>query len=618
MHVPRSIAGLTALLLLAACAAPLPAPPEPPAAALERQARAAEAAGDHAAAARLYRRLAAVSPPPRRQAYRLRAAEALLRGNFHDEARRILVALDPAALGSRAYARRQALLAELALVAGRPEEALRTLEGLSGAGLPPGLQARLGELRARAFAAAGNRLEAVRERVLLARLPLGPEAAARNERLLWDLLQGLSDAALEALATAPPPDPLTGWLELARLARTGPIETLPEALAAWRDRFPGHPASKALLASLEARARKARPRRIALLLPLSGPYAALGRAVRDGLLAAYWAGAARPELLVLDTRGTARGALEAYREAAAAGAEWVIGPLAKGPVRALRHLERLPVPVLALNRSGEETPPPEGFHAFGLAPEDEAQAAAERAWLEGHNQALVLAPQGEWGGRVLAAFARHWNGLGGTVLAAEVYDPAATDFAAPLQRLLAIDASRARARALERLLGRPLTFEPRRRQDADLVFLAAFPDQARQIRPQLRFYYAGDLPVYATSAVYTGHPDPVRDRDMDGIRFPDIPWVLEGGHPLAEALRRLWPEESARLLRLHALGADAYRLLPELPRLAAFPFESVRGATGRLHLDPLRRVRRELLWAHFAGGRPQLLPSLPAGTGDEG
>ncbi|RMD78059.1 MAG: penicillin-binding protein activator [Gammaproteobacteria bacterium] len=389
---------------------------------------------------------------------------------------------------------------------------------------------------------------------------------------------------------------------------------MPQALAAWRRRFPGHPASAALLASLEARARRARPRRLALLLPLSGAYAALGRAVRDGFLAAYWAGPERPEVLVLDTGGQAEGALEAYREAAAQGAGWVVGPLAKEAVRALRAQGRLPVPVLALNRSGEPGPPPAGFYAFGLAPEDEAAAAAERAWLEGHNQALLLAPRGDWGSRVLTAFARHWSGLGGEVLAAEVYDPSRTDFAAPLQRLLAIDASRARARALERLLGRPLRFEPRRRQDADLVFLAAFPAQGRQIRPQLRFYYAGDLPVYATSAIYAGHPDPVRDRDLDGVRFPDIPWVLRDRDPLLEALRRLWPERTARLIRLYALGVDAYRLVPELPRLAAFPFETVPGATGRLSLDPRHRVHRQLLWARFAGGRPRLLPPA-AGDG---
>ena len=70
-----------------------------------------------------------------------------------------------------------------------------------------------------------------------------------------------------------------------------------------------------------------------------------------------------------------------------------------------------------------------------------------------------------------------------------------------------------------------LEFEPRRRQDIDIVFMAAFPAGARQLMPQLAFHHGADLPVHATSHVWSGVPDPANDRDLDGVVFGDMPWL---------------------------------------------------------------------------------------------
>ena len=81
------------------------------------------------------------------------------------------------------------------------------------------------------------------------------------------------------------------------------------------------------------------------------------------------------------------------------------------------------------------------------------------------------------------------------------------------------------------------------------------------MRPQLRFHFAGDIPTYATSDAF--EPDPTANRDMDGLYFPDMPWML--GSPLAEsvrtAVREAWPSGGPRRNRLFAFGFDAFRLL---------------------------------------------------------
>ena len=120
----------------------------------------------------------------------------------------------------------------------------------------------------------------------------------------------------------------------------------------------------------------------------------------------------------------------------------------------------------------------------------------------------------------------------------------------------------------------------------------------RLIRTQLRFNYASALPMYATSDVFD--PAGPGNVDLDGVIFPDMPWMLD---PLgASAARATRPSArsrvaAAQLTRLYAFGYDAYRLVSELPRHAQRQPGPLPGVSGRLAVDAQGRVRRELDWA---------------------
>jgi outer membrane PBP1 activator LpoA protein len=178
--------------------------------------------------------------------------------------------------------------------------------------------------------------------------------------------------------------------------------------------------------------------------------------------------------------------------------------------------------------------------------------------------------------------------------------------------LLKINESKERLKRLRWLLKQDIKFENRRRQDIDFVFLAAFPRQARQIRPELKFYSAGNLPVYATSHIYTGKLDPARDIDMDGVIFGDIPWVLQSSSSLKTRIKQAWPQNTDIHNRLYALGADAYNILPYLKRLSTHPLERFFGETGVLQLDATRHLKRQLMWAHFVNGKATRLQTVTA------
>ena len=136
----------------------------------------------------------------------------------------------------------------------------------------------------------------------------------------------------------------------------------------------------------------------------------------------------------------------------------------------------------------------------------------------------------------------------------------------------------------------PLQFDPRRRQDAEFIFLAADAPTGRLMKSQLKFHYSGELPVYATSSIYA--MDGRSDTDLNGVRFADTPWIIGPQAWIAhlpDIYREYWPEER-RLGRLHAMGYDAYQLVAPLFALGTEPMAEIDGATGKLFLG-CRRSR---------------------------
>jgi outer membrane PBP1 activator LpoA protein len=500
------------------------------------------------------------------------------------------------------------LEAEVALAADDPGRALKSLRGLPPPSTPA-VAARTLELQARAQFASADAVAGVRSLLERERWLAGGEAVSANRRLM---VEGLRTAGLRGASLVPPAgaDPLlAGWLELGTLAVE--LERSPFSAAQrakdWRARYPLHPANGALLDELlrESAVALEYPAEVALLLPLTGRQQAAAIAVRDGFLSAYFQQAAdqRPRVRVYDVAGQDIGA--ALVRARDEGAQFIVGPLTKDEVSGAAAIADGHVPVLALNFLPEGAQAPAGFHQFALAPEDEARQVARRVVADGRPRGVALVPTGEWGTRILGAFSDELALLGGEVLARGVYDPADNDYTPEIQQILRLSDSRERYAQLSSALGVKLEFEPRRRGDVEFIFVAAQASQGRLIRPQLRFHYAGDIPTYATSEAF--EPDETANIDLDGIIFPDMPWMI-ANDPVSDELRgavkQAWPARANRRGRLYAFGYDAYRLLPTLRARTAGQARRVPGMTGRLTIEPDGRIYRDLDWAQIRDGRP--------------
>lgn len=602
----------TSLVLLLAACVPLEHHRQPATERL-RQAQTLAAMGKHWQAAQQYLIAAEHLPPVERSHYLLRAAQALYRSGDRKGTQQLLGRLDPGRLSPDDRIALAFLQARSALEQDDPATALTHLNTLDPARLPDHLSKDYHQLRARVFALQGDLIASVRERIRLSTWLKTLKEVEENNRAILQALQLLPADVLEGLKAKPRSD-LAGWIELTRILKTHPYrsQALDLALNQWRQVYPYHPADQGrFLERLRQRlAPQASPYQVpqtlALLLPHSGPFQAAADAIRHAILSVRKLPSETHQPPLTEYDSMAADPVIQYQRAAGQGAGLIIGPLQKPELERLARLESFHPPLLALNAIEGLSRP--GLYQFALPPEEGVAQVANSAWQHGHLRALVLVPATQAGDRIANFFLSYWERLSGRVLEIQRYPPSG-DFSPAVRRLLNLDESERRFERLRQVVGEA-KFTPRIRRDADFLFLHAQPGQGRMIKPQIVFYGAEYLPIYATWDIYAGHPDPSQDQDLEGIRFCDLPWLLQGEHEIAPTVADFeaeWGPQSGAYLRLAALGMDAYRIPTRLLGIGG----RYAGASGILTLGNDGRIRRQLTCAEFRQGVPVVYGLAP-------
>ncbi len=463
--------------------------------------------------------------------------------------------------------------------------------------LPLYYQIQYHQMLARAYEQNAKPSESVTERIKLEGLLPDKASRQNNRRELWLTLNQLPEAELNTLVMEASDDQeLQGWLRLALVPRSdkGGSHSMLDKVQSWQEEFPQHPAMAILPQSLSqiASTMHSRPRQVALLLPLSGPFSGPGHAVKDGFLAAQKQKQQHLDVRLYDTASAS--AAKLYDKSIEDGADYVIGPLTKNDVAEVARLQH-PVPTLLLNELNIALS--DNAYYFGLSPSGEARQVAAKARENGNTRALIIAPSTDWGKDVSGSFAEQWQRNGGAVVDS-LYYQSHEDMAQALGNFLHISQSQNREKELKQLLGKKMQTRLRRRQDFDMIFLLAYPKKARQIMPLLKYYYAGDVPVYATSSVYAGDVDTIKNRDLDGIIFCDMPWVFK--HQVAGS--SAWPEQLNSYNRLYAMGMDSYLLSTQLNQLKLFPAMGASDNSGILFMNSPQEIARLLEWGKFKQG----------------
>jgi len=318
---------------------------------------------------------------------------------------------------------------------------------------------------------------------------------------------------------------------------------------------------------------------VALLLPLDTPdFAAPAEAVLAGCKAAIAILERRPALEVVRTDASSSNIMAGYEAAATRGATVIVGPMTRNGVTALATSGRVRSLTLALNLPEHAAALPENLYAFGLSVDAEARQVARSAYADHLRGAVVVQSASTLSKRAGQAFAEEWFALGGSIS----------------------DAIELGAKADLLRLHQKLS-----KSDADLIFLAADPEQARAVRP----YLNNQIPVFATSQINSGRLDPVANVDLNGIRFVEMPWLAQPDNLTAMIYPR--PDSLApELQRFYALGIDACRMANEfLNRRLRVKLE---GVTGTLTLNSSGYVEREAMQSVFRDGSGVALESRGA------
>jgi outer membrane PBP1 activator LpoA protein len=427
---------------------------------------------------------------------------------------------------------------------------------------------------------------------------MAPDTGSQiSHSTVFDLI---SEASVQRLASelrrTEPSSDWHAWLSLNRAFRQGR-----PTLLRWIAEHPVLPSNMVQLPSgLSEWLNAEIPTRIAVLLPLSGRLKNAGQSALNGIIEGLYTQfrdpTLRPNVITIDTEAAVTGKA-AYVQALEAGADFVIGPLTKERVAELNGISQLPIPVLALNRGPQEVTPAANENDFNLlsmslAPDDEAEQIALLAWSEGLRAPLVIAPDSAWGARMRVAFSRVWTTLGGTIRETALTSPDERDNTT-IARSLNTLSSEARITDIERAFEAPVDTQARRRRDIDsVILLAPTPQMAREIRPLLRFHYAGKLPVFAPSTVFQADRS-ITNRDLNGIKFVLPPSALD------TALTDRLP--------LHALGLDAAIFVDHFEQAQGAPGTVVFGNTGDLRVDSHGNVRRRLKPVVFTRGKARIL-----------
>lgn len=559
-------------VLMPGCASVKVAPAESP---QEQAANALLSSGKYKQAAQAYLEFAATASSPARDRALVRAAESWQRAGDTNAARGALAQANRRKLAGEDVLLHDLLSAQFLLLDRKGREALALLNQ-NRDNIPPALRTRWHNLRAQAFEANSQFFEVAAEYAWLIgdQTPRERTVTARNiARLLGGVPSNTLAAKTTALASG---DPLYPYAARELAKRNLPLPHPPAAnVSTLTKNFP--PAD---------RDGYRPPNKLAVVLPMTGPVAAASAGVRDGLLAAYYAEQRRrPVIKFYDSAGTAAGAQKAVTQAVADGAQMIIGPLTRDAVNAVFNRGDLGVPIIALNRG--QNPPPPGSASFALLPDDEGLAAADRLADRKQMKILVFSHSDDNAKRTLAAFREQLRVRGGEIIG----EVPVSDEVGDLNKKIAAELTRAKVQVAA-------------------IFMTLKAPQARLVSAQLRASTLATLPRMSSSLILTGSGNPRLDGELDGIEFPELPWLLDQRPDLpdADALEKSLPSVHGPALRLFGFGYDAWKLAAYLDQMNSNPAFTINGATGVLQLDNFGLVQREPAWAMFSGGRIRAAP----------
>ncbi|SFC54651.1 penicillin-binding protein activator [Pseudoalteromonas denitrificans] len=429
----------------------------------------------------------------------------------------------------------------------------------------------------------------------------GIDATGLNQKL-WNELTKLPSETLEKINSGSSIQ--QGWINLALYSQLyiGDPVSLHSAMNNWQRRYPKHPASFALpekmknLMAIEPYLLK----KLVVILPEEGKNKRIGLAVKNGILAASEINN-HAEIHFINSFDSVEKMNSKIKQIKP---DFIIGPLLKANIDKIKESEILAnYPSIFLNNSSEQNHSLEHYF-FALSPEHELTQAINHFLAKKYKKPLLLAPQNKSGQRLIKSFLEQWQ-LYSTTQPEVGFYADKKDMQNQVKRLLEVDESKKRINKIKLLFRDKVKNETRSRRDIDVIYLIGDAIQTRLLKPYFDVNistFSEKIPLYASSKSHSLQVDKTEKRDLAGLYFTEIPWMLPQGHtqPELRALfDQLWPQQGDLQQRLFAMGYDAVKLIPQLRQLSTLSGKTVQGLTGLLSINDQGQIHRQLQWARY-------------------
>lgn len=311
---------------------------------------------------------------------------------------------------------------------------------------------------------------------------------------------------------------------------------------------------------------------ICLVLPLeSASYGRAAAAVKAGFLAAAAESGSTARVRVIGHGDD--GVLPAFAAASESGAALIVGPLTRDDVTTVLALAPQKPRVLVLNQAEDSSGLPNDVYSLTLSIDSDAMLLARQARDDGARTVAAVVADGPLQRRFKAAFDATWERGGGAPLHSYRFDPNPE---------------------VLRVLRTELAAHP-----PDATLLAVNSGNAALAKS----FLPPGL-VYGSSQIADNLPPPML-RDLEGVRYVEIPWLADPSSPALARLPRADLGDPV-LERLYGLGLDAFAIAELLE--SPIPPDRVEfdGATGHLSLTPSRVFAREGRLMVIHDGQPAL------------
>ncbi|MDE1223286.1 penicillin-binding protein activator [Vibrio aestuarianus] len=530
------------------------------------------------------------------------ALKAAINENSSEQAQLLIKRISKQSLSEAQQAEWQLARAQLFINNEQLEQALSQLNFQAWWKLTPETWAQYHQTRADIFTALGRHFDSSRELVALADYVDNAQQEAIADQI-WLNLNHYNTHTITTLTTDVSENILDGWLQLAVYMKTlnGNIPQLKNTLEQWLAENSTHPAAiytpKAIqdILSLEI----IKPTNTALLLPLSGKFAKQAQLIRDGFIMAMMNDKDRDTnatLTVIDTH--AEDAADIDAQLIEKNIDFVVGPLIKANIENLHKLQQArlaSIPTLALNIPDQVE---EGVNTcyLALSPEQEVEQAAKYLFSQGYQYPLILAPQGNYGQRVVEAFNSEWRKYSKNKVAVNLFGDK-RQLQRNINTVFGLQDSQQNIAQMDALVGIDLESQPRSRRDIDSVYIVANSAELTLIKPFIEVAINPDATppkLFSNSRSNSGNK---QYEDLSGVTYSDIPLLIHPNPQLDSQMNQLWPKNSNTERRLQALGMDAYQLMVELPQMKVVEGYSIQGKTGTLSINDQCIVQREISWA---------------------